>query len=411
VFERTNQVGVRGGTGQDLRPVPSADERLLSPAFIRITSSALAYFIAIGILAPVLPLYVEDRLHGSGTAVGMAVGAFAVSAALLRPLVGRIGDEHGRKVLVLGGGFIAGLSVLGYTLATNLPVLIGMRLLTGVGEAAMFVGVATAVQDLSPSARRGEATSYFSIAVYGGLAIGPLLGESVRTQWGVHAAWYVSAAMCLVAVLVGLGMPTIRPAPVPEDVVVRRGFLHPAALRPGAILALSTTAFAGFSAFVPLYVKQVGLTSSGTIFAEYAFAVLAVRIFFARLPDRLGSLRGASLAMSLQAAGLIAMCAWHSATGLYVSTFVYSMGVSLLYPSLFPLVVDNAPEHERSQAIATFTLFFDISQGLGAFVLGIVVTLSSERWAFGTAGLLSLAGLVLLRTTARRAQAAEPSRH
>ena len=78
------------------------------------------------------------------------------------------------------------------------------------------------------------------------------------------------------------------------------------------------------------------------------------------------------------------------------------MGVSLLYPSLFPLVVDAAPEAERSQAIATFTLFFDVSQGLGAFVLGIVVSLSSERWAFGAAGLLSLAGLALLRTTAQR---------
>jgi MFS family permease len=390
----------------------SGDERLLSSAFVRITGAALAYFIAIGVLAPVLPLYIEDRLHGSGTSVGMAVGAFAVSAALLRPLVGRIGDEHGRKVLVLGGGAIAGVSVLGYTLATNLPVLIGMRLLTGVGEAAMFVGAATAVQDLSPATRRGEATSYFSIAVYGGLAIGPLLGEAVRTQWGVHAVWFVSAAMCFVAVIVGLGMPTARPAPIPPDVIVRRRFLHPAALRPGLILALSTTAYAGFSAFVPLYVKQVGLDSSGVVFAEYAIAVLAVRVFFARLPDRLGSVRGASLAMSFQSVGLITMCAWHSATGLYVSTFVYSMGVSLLYPSLFPLVVDSAPEHERSQAIATFTLFFDISQGLGAFVLGVVVTLSSERWAFGVAGLLSLAGLVLLRTTTRHpapAQGVEPA--
>jgi MFS family permease len=383
----------------------------LTSAFVRITASALAYFIAIGVLAPVLPRYVEDRLHGGGTAVGMAVGAFAVSAAALRPLVGRIGDERGRKVLVLGGGFIAGVSVLGYTLATNLPVLIGMRLLTGIGEAAMFVGAATAVQDLAPTARRGEATSYFSVAVYGGLAIGPLLGEGVRTQWGVNAAWYVSAAMCFVAVVVGLGIPTVRPSVDRRDLMVKRRFLHPAAVRPGVILALSTTAFAGFSAFVPLYVTQVGLSSSGVIFAEYAFAVLAVRIFGARLPDRLGSVRGASLAMILQAAGLIAMCAWHSATGLYVSTFVYSMGVSLLYPSLFPLVVDSAPEHERSQAIATFTLFFDISQGLGAFALGVVVSLSSERWAFGAAGLLSLAGLALLRSTARRAAAhgAEPA--
>ena len=381
--------------------MPAADERLITPAFIRITGSALAYFIAIGVLAPVLPRYVEDVLHGSGAAVGIAVGAFAVSAAALRPVVGRIGDRRGRRILVLGGGAIAGVSVLGYALADNLAWLIAMRFLTGIGEAAMFVGAATAVQDLASRERRGEATSYFSVAVYGGLAIGPLLGELCRTTWGVHSAWFLSAAMCFVAVLVGLGMPTARPE-VLADASAKRRFLHPAALRPGVILALSTTAFAGFSAFVPLYVTQVGLESSGLVFAEYAFAVLAVRIFGARLPDRLGSIRGASIAMALQAAGLMMMCAWNTATGLYVSTFVYSMGVSLLYPSLFPLVVDNAPESERSQAIATFTLFFDVSQGLGAFVLGIVVTLSSERWAFGVAGVLSLIGLALLRSSARR---------
>src|SRR3954469_1534491 len=381
--------------------MPNADERLITPAFVRITGSALAYFIAIGVLAPVLPRYVEDVLHGSGAAVGIAVGAFAVSAAALRPVVGRIGDRRGRRVLVLGGGAIAGVSVLGYALADNLAWLIAMRFLTGIGEAAMFVGAATAVQDLAPRERRGEATSYFSVAVYGGLAIGPLLGEACRTTWGVHSAWFLSAAMCFVAVLVGVGMPTARPE-VPPDSSARRRFLHPAALRPGVILALSTTGFAGFSAFVPLYVTQVGLESSGLVFAEYALAVLVVRIFGARLPDRLGSIRGASVAMTLQGVGLIMMCAWNTAPGLYVSTFVYSMGVSLLYPSLFPLVADNGPESERSQAIATFTLFFDVSQGLGAFVLGIVVTLSSERWAFGVAGLLSLIGLALLRTSARR---------
>jgi predicted MFS family arabinose efflux permease len=65
-------------------------------------------------------------------------------------------------------------------------------------------------------------------------------------------------------------------------------------------------------------------------------------------------------------------------------------------------VVEGAPESERSQAIATFTLAFDISAGLGAFALGVVVSLSSERWAFGVAGVLSFVGLLLVRTTGRR---------
>ncbi|HEY2815011.1 MAG TPA: MFS transporter [Acidimicrobiales bacterium] len=376
-------------------------ERLLTPAFVEITGAALCYFVAIGVVAPVLPRFVEDSLGGGGTAVGLSVGAFAVSAALLRPVVGRIGDRHGRRVLVLAGAGIAGVSVLGYALATNLAVLIFMRLLTGVGEAAMFVGAATAVQDIAPSARRGEATSYFSVAVYGGLAIGPILGEIARTHWGIHAAWYLGAAFCFAAVLLGTRMPAARPVVDDQPTDTRRRFFHPAAIRPGLILALSTTGYAGFAAFVPLYVTQLGLSGSGVVFAEYAFAILAVRIFGARLPDQLGSRRSASIALVLQASGLAVMCLWMSTTGLYVSTFVYAMGVSLLYPALFPLVVDAAPEAERSQAIATFTLAFDVSQGLGAFVLGIVVSLSSERWAFGAASLLSLAALVIVRTTGR----------
>ncbi len=115
-------------------------------------------------------------------------------------------------MLVLGGGTIAGMSVLGYTLATSLPVLIGMRLVTGVGEAAMFVGAATAVQDLAPTAATRGATSYFSVAVYGGSRSVRCSARPCVTQWGVHDVWFVSAAMCFVAVLVGLGMPAARPA-------------------------------------------------------------------------------------------------------------------------------------------------------------------------------------------------------
>ena len=376
-------------------------ERLLTPAFVEITGSALCYFIAIGVVAPVLPRFVEDSLGGGGFAVGLSVGAFAVSAALLRPAVGHLGDARGRKLLVIGGASIAGISMFGYVLATSLAVLIVMRLITGVGEAAMFVGAATAAQDLAPSSRRGEAASYFSVAVYGGLAIGPILGELARTHWGVNAAWYLGGAFCFAAVLLGTRMPAARPTVAPPA-SGRRRLLHPAAIRPGLILMLSTTGYAGFAAFVPLYVTDLGLSGAGLVFAEYAFAVLAVRIFGARLPDRLGSRRGASIALILQSIGLMTMCLWATVTGLYVSTFVYAMGVSLLYPALFPLVVDGAPESERSQAVATFTLAFDISAGLGAFFLGIVVSLSSERWAFGVAAVLSFIGLLLVRTVGRR---------
>ena len=396
---------------------PDSDERLLTPAFVLVTSAALAYFVGLGILAPVLPRYVEDDLGGDGFAVGLAVGAFAVSAALLRPWVGRIGDRRGRRVLVVGGALVASLSILGYALATSLPILIGMRLITGVGEAAVFVGVASAVQDMAPADRRGEAASYFSVAVYGGLGVGPVIGDLLREHIGFRSAWVAAAVACAVAVALGLrmpGPPAVDPD-APDSALagqsLLRRFLHPAAVRPGLILALSTTGYAGFSAFVPLYIDRVDIHSAGPVFAEYAIVVLTVRIFGAKLPDRLGPIRAGSIALAVQAAGFAIMTVWAAAAGLYVATFVYSLGVSLLYPALFPLVVDGAPEAERSQAIATFTLFFDVSQGLGAFALGAVVALGNERSAFAAACALDLFGFALLRASAARSrsESATPS--
>src|SRR5919112_914537 len=97
------------------------------------------------------------------------------------------------------------LSALAYFI--GLGALVLLRVLTGVGEAAVFVGAATAVQDLAPPSRRGEAASYFSVAVYGGLALGPALGEAVLDGAGSDAAWLVSAGGCLAAAVLGRWTP------------------------------------------------------------------------------------------------------------------------------------------------------------------------------------------------------------
>lgn len=394
--------GPSAGPGQQRAP----EDRLLTGAFAVITAAAGAYFIGLGIVAPVLPRYVEDRLGGGGVAVGLAIGAFAVSAALLRPTVGRIGDERGRRVLVVGGTLIVAAATLGYQLGTSLAVLVLMRLVAGIGEAAVFVGAATAAQDLAPPGRRGEATSYFSVAVFGGLGIGPTLGEALRTSWGYGAVWSGSALACVAAAALAWKMAPAVAQPQPTGgrrwrPRAERGpqlpLFHPAALRPGVILALSTTGFAGFLTFVPLYVDDLGLDSSGPAFALLAVVVLAVRMAFARLPDQLGPVRGGAIALSLQAAGFVLMAALPSVVGFYGAVLVYALGVSLLYPALFPLVVDRAPEEERSQAVATYSLFFDVSQGLGAFALGVLVALGTERWAFAAAAVLDLVALAVLR--------------
>jgi predicted MFS family arabinose efflux permease len=68
-----------------------------------------------------------------------------------------------------------------------------------------------------------------------------------------------------------------------------------------------------------------------------------------------------------------------------------------MYPALFVLALEGVSDSERASVVATISSFFDASQGLGAFICGAVVAVSSNSGAFVTGAVAALLGLVLLR--------------
>jgi MFS family permease len=129
---------------------------LVSPTFLLVMLSMLAYFTAVGAITPTLPRFVEGPLNGGGLEVGAVIGAFALTAVLLRPLSGRMSDQKGRRILIIFGGISVGLSILAYSFSESLPLLIFWRLVTGVGEAFFYVGAASVINDLAPDERRAK---------------------------------------------------------------------------------------------------------------------------------------------------------------------------------------------------------------------------------------------------------------
>ncbi|HNE36724.1 MAG TPA: MFS transporter [Microthrixaceae bacterium] len=387
--------------------VPAVGEHrrsLLSPGFVLVTAATLFYFIALGALLPTLPVYVEDELGGGSVAVGVTVGVFAVSAALLRPLAGRLGDTRGRRILVIGGSLVMGVSVLAYTLVDSIAALVALRLLTGAGEAAMWVGAATAIQDMAPDDRRGEAASYFSVALYAGLAFGPLVGEGLRDSAGFHAVWIFAGCCGLIACALGFGTPRdVRREPQPFRL------LHPAALGPGAILLLGMLPFIGFATFIALYGPTVGFADVAPLLLVYGVLVLVIRVVGAKLPDQLGWTRASSTALSVLAVGGLLLGLWSGTAGVWLAVVALAIGMSLLFPALFSATVAAVPESERGQAVGTFSLSFDLASGLGPAVLGVVVALADYRAAFVVAGIGAAAGLALVGPVARRAAASARS--
>jgi MFS family permease len=374
-------------SGAEARP------RLVTPVFVLITLATFAYFVSVGALIPTLPLYVEGPLGGGDVAVGLGIGMFSLSAVLLRPFSGRLSDVRGRRLLLVTGAGLVTASVAGYVLATAFVPLLLLRLVTGAGEAFFYVGAAAAINDIAPDERRGEALSFFSLALYAGLAVGPVLGEMALGTDRFEAAWLLSAGAAALALLLGWKVPDTRPPGVGAG---SGSLIHHAALVPGTVLAASVWGLAGFSTFVPLYARDLGLGSSGLVFVTYSGLVLALRLFGARIPDKLGTRLTARLALTASALGMATMGFVESSAGLFAGVAIFGIGQALAFPALMSIAVRGAPASERGAVVGTFTAFFDLAFGLGAVTLGSVASAFGYPGAFKVAALVALGGLGLL---------------
>jgi MFS family permease len=368
--------------------------RLVTSAFLLIAFSTFAYFVSVGALTPALPRYVEGPLGSGEVAVGVTVGMFSVAALLLRPLSGRLSDRRGRRVVIVFGALLVTLSVAGYVVASSLAVLLALRLVTGAGEAFFYTGAASAINDLAPEDRRGEALSLFSLALYAGLAVGPVIGEGVLDAASFDAAWAVAGVSALAAGVLGALTPETRPDNGESEVRFR--LLHPAGLLPGTVLAAGIWGLSGFMTFMPLYALELGLSGSRFVFVVYSSIVLSIRSLGARIPDRLGARTSARLALSATAAGMALIGTWRSPAGLFTGAAVFAVGQALAFPALMTIAVRGATVAERGAVVGTFTAFFDLAFGLGAVTLGGVAAALGYQGTFLAAALVAVGGLAVL---------------
>ena len=378
---------------------------LLTRPFVIVAATALVFFVYIGMLVPVVPLFIEGPLGRGEFGIGLTIAAFAGAAIIARPVIGRLADRYGRRVLLVGGASMAGIAGIAASQVTEFWQLLVMRGVMGIGEAAVFVGAATLIADLSPRDRRAEGASYFSVAVFGGIGVGPILGEFVLDDTQFERAFVVAGVFALGAAVVGLFAPArVAPLDSVDDSIAsaasasgRRKIMHPAAVMPGIVLASGVAAFSTFGAFIPDYSREVGLATSGGLFAAYSLASVFVRIFGATLPERLGPRRAVTIALGTLGIGLAILAIVPTVAALWAASVFVGIGMAFNYPSLLALTVNRASDSDRAWAISSFTMFFEVGSVFGGLVIGGFAQLVGKQTGFVGGVVCCLIGLYLLR--------------
>lgn len=362
-------------------------------AFAGVFASVLLCFLAIGAVLPVLPRYVHGHLGAADVAVGIVVGAFAFTAVVGRPLAGHLADARGRRVVLAGGALLAAVGGALYFLPLGVPGLVLARLVLGIGDGFLFVAGAAWTVDLAPEERRGQAIGVFGLAIWGGLSIGPALGEGLLAIGSYDAVWAFAAAAPLAGGLLALRLPEAREAPGAP--AARGPLIVRDAIGPGVALALANIGYAAVASFVVLHLDARGIDGGAAVFTCFAASVVVARLAAGRLPDRFGGERTAIAAGLAEAAGLAVIAGAHSLAVALLGAAVMGAGFSLLFPSLALVVMNRIDEPRRGAALGSFTSFFDLGFGLGAPLAGAIAAASGYPTAFLVASGLAAGGVLV----------------
>jgi len=227
--------------------------------------------LGIGIISPILPLYVET-FSASGLAIGIIMGAFSLSRGLLGPFVGRLSDRIGRKRFLLAGLGIFALVSLCYSLAGNVWQLILVRIIQGAASVMVTPIAQGYVGDITPVGKEGRMMNLFYSSMFIGVGLGPLLGGVLTDIWSYHAAFAgmgILSALSLLLVAMTLPVDHVQvkrtQAKRQRSIIPLRQIAKHDAVK--AILTyVATRGFwrQGFNTFYPLFavnVRLVGLAS------------------------------------------------------------------------------------------------------------------------------------------------------
>ncbi len=102
-------------------------ERLWTKSFIQMTFAMLFLFTGFYLLVPTLPLFIKE-IGGNESQVGLMMGMFTIAAVVIRPIIGGMLDQYGRRSFIIFRAHLFGLTMYSYNLASTIVLLAVLRL-------------------------------------------------------------------------------------------------------------------------------------------------------------------------------------------------------------------------------------------------------------------------------------------
>ncbi len=349
--------------------------------------TGLLFWTSIGILLPTLPAYL-DKIGIKQQQIGFIIGAFAIGLLATRPLMGRLADRRGRKLVILIGAAIGAIAPLGYLATTSVPLLMLVRAFHGISIAALVTAYSALVVDLAPPERRGEVIALMSLANPIGIAVGPAIGGYLQVLGMFDAIFWISILCSLVAYLCASQLqekqsmefnlePINSHAIVlkiePSNLSVRQILTNPALAVPALALLLIGFPFGAVHTFIPLYIQAAQIDfNPGLFYTIAAISSFCSRSVIGSRSDRYG--RGIFIAGSLccYTGGMALLATANGELSFICAAILEGLGIGTLIPMTVALLSDRSLPYHRGQVLSICLAGLDLGVAIAAPVFGAV---------------------------------------
>ena len=359
----------------------SADRIHMSPAERRASLTLAGIFglrmLGLFLLLPVLSLYAHDLPGSTPLLVGMALGAYGLTQALLQVPFGAASDRFGRKPVIAFGLVLFAIGSVMAALADNIYLLLLGRILQGAG--AIASAVIALVADLTREETRTRAMALIGMTIGVSFAVALVAGPALEHWVGVPGIFWLTAVLSVAAIgVLYLVVPDPERSIHHRDAQLTPGMLaevvrNPTLLRLDfGIFALHFILTAIFVVVPPLLVAQLdlGTDRQWQLYLPVmlvSFVLMFPLVFVAEAKRRMQPVFVGAIALltgALLGLAEVPPSVW----GIGIALVAFFTAFNVLEASLPSLISKAAPVAAKGTAVG----IYNMAEFFGAFLGGTV---------------------------------------
>lgn len=352
-------------------------EKLWTRDFWAITIISFIIFFVFYVLLTLLPLYIADKLHATADKAGLLVTLFLVAAIIVRPFAGHwVGKYSNKTILVLSSLAFLAVTAL-YPFCHSIGVLLFIRILHGITFGVITTVKGTISARLIPVSRRGEGISFFSLAMGLAMVVGPWIGLNMARHNAYEPAFWLCTGICLVSIVLALFMkvpPVVRHADGSTPHMGFAAMFDRAAMPFALVTFFMTFSYAGVSAFLALYARELDLMAAASNFLLcYAILLMICRAFTGNICDSKGPKYVVYPCLLAFTVGLVVLGYTHGSVTMILSGALIGIGYGSVTPVFQTQIISAVETHKIGVANSLFFNAMDVGLAIGAFVMGLMV--------------------------------------